>query len=252
MPGLVGARVAQDTRQVGIDALPIGAQQLGQHMPRSVHITVVVVLMECESIERGGAPAVAIANAQQESAQVMAGDVVHHGGGIMSAGASKAQLVVGMPLANVLQAVALDNHLPHTREVVHVLIKEGGLVIGPRTGADGILHNGDAGGRPVAEKLTAGLDERAVEYAARDVVQLALEHHHHRGRLALVGQSVARLLTRGDYGQRLLVAAAIGFQRLGHSLLAIPWQIAMLDLLKALRLALFSEFFRHIICVFIR
>ena len=82
---------------------------------------------------------------------------------------------MGVPLADMVQAVAVFHGVADGQEVVHILVEEGRLVIGPRSGTDGIEDDGSPVLRPVAEQLAAGLDVRAVEDTTGEVIQFRLE-----------------------------------------------------------------------------
>ena len=69
---LDGDGMAKDAGQIAINPAAVGALALRQHMPGRMDISVLMILMEGERVEHRHPMPVAIAYAQQETAQVLA------------------------------------------------------------------------------------------------------------------------------------------------------------------------------------
>ena len=171
-----------------------------------------------------GAPAAgAGAYAEEEAMQVEVLDAGGHGGGIVPAGMVESQVVVGVPLAYMLEAEAVDNSLAYSLEVVNVLVEEGGLMVGISAGAYGVEYHGDALGGPEAEELTAGLDIGIVEDTAGYVVELAaIDDGEFRGGVRAGGQAVSggrvgRLIALSVFARHIL--CMFGFANIRISVL---------------------------------
>lgn len=81
------------------------------------------------------------------------------------------QLVVGVPFSDVVKSEVVPEMLANLYEVVEVLLEEGGLMVGFRSGSEGVEDDWGAVRGPMTEELSAGFDVVAFENATGDVFE---------------------------------------------------------------------------------
>lgn len=124
---------------------------------------------------QGGTPVVAIADTEQEASQILFPDRRNHSVGIVAAGARKAKLMMGMPLADMPKSITVLQHPSDSNKIVSILIEESHLMIGFRTRTDDIKHNRDTITCIIAKELPAGFNILAVKDTSGDIIQFRLK-----------------------------------------------------------------------------
>ena len=99
---------------------------------------------------------------------------------VISARMVQTQLMVGVPFSDVVKSEVVPEMLTNLYKVVEVLLEEGGLMVGFRSGAEGIENDWGAVRGPMTEELTAGFDIVAFKNAAGDVLEFRLIYHYPR------------------------------------------------------------------------
>ena len=95
--------------------------------------------------------------------------------GIVKAGMCQAQLMMGMPLADVLEAKLAGEETAYLLKVLKVLIEKGMLMVGVIAWTKDVKHNRDARRGPIAKQLSARLNIGVVEDASRKKIQFTLK-----------------------------------------------------------------------------
>jgi hypothetical protein len=95
--------------------------------------------------------------------------------GIVKAGMCQAQLMMGMPLADVLEAKLAGEEAAYPFKVLKVLIEKGMLMVGVIAWAKDVKHNRDARRGPIAKQLSARLNIRVIKDIPRKIIQLTLK-----------------------------------------------------------------------------
>lgn len=110
------------------------------------------VLQERESIQRRSMR-ITVANAKKEPAKMLLVNYHLHVGSIMTAWMSQSQLMMRMPLTDMLQSIFLQKNVSYLYQIINILIKEGTLMIGVWSGTNGIEYNRNPCRSPEAKEL---------------------------------------------------------------------------------------------------
>ena len=95
--------------------------------------------------------------------------------GIVKAGMCQTQLMMGVPLADVLEAKLTGKETANPFKVLNILIEKGMLVVGVIARTKNVKDDGNARRCPITEKLSARLSIRVIEDTSRKIIQLTLK-----------------------------------------------------------------------------
>ena len=91
-------------------------------------LIVLMSLQERESIQRRSMR-ITVANAKKEPAKMLLVNYHLHVGSIMTAWMSQSQLMMRMPLTDMLQSIFLQKGVTYLYQIINILIKESTLMI---------------------------------------------------------------------------------------------------------------------------
>ena len=96
---------------------------------------------------------ITVANAKKKPAKMLLVNYHLHVGSIMTAWMSQSQLMMRMPLTDMLQSIFLQKGVTYLYQIINILIKEGTLMIGVWSGTNGIENNRNPCRSPEAKEL---------------------------------------------------------------------------------------------------
>ncbi len=97
------------------------------------------VLVTQEAVESSGC-LVTVPDAKDESPETFFTDCRDHSPRIVATGACQSQLMMGMPLADMMKPIAVLEFVPDIEKIADILIEEGHLMIGFRPRANCVYH----------------------------------------------------------------------------------------------------------------